>query len=144
MLRIPIRLFVSVCIQDNPKSLSNGSSNGASFCACAALNALVSIDLVLGIAFLDCANGTSFCARTASDALVGNLVCHRKIPPYFIIFIKFNETDHSVFLILYHNNLKLQEQFQYFLQKFRFFSRFFHKTEEFFCFFASNQSTGSG
>jgi hypothetical protein len=66
---------------DRPRLFSCGSGHRASLCASTALDALVSVDLVLAIAFLDCVYRASLCASTASNALIGNLVCHFSVPP---------------------------------------------------------------
>ena len=72
-------LLLSVCYR--LKLLSNGSGYGASLCASAALDAFVSVNFVLAIAFLDSSYGTCVCASAASDAIVCDLVCHVKAPP---------------------------------------------------------------
>ena len=49
-------------------SVSLGSFNGASACACAARDALVFVDDVLAVLLSDSANGTLVYARAAADA----------------------------------------------------------------------------
>lgn len=58
-----------------------GSLNRANACAGAALDALVCVDFVLAVAFLNAADRTFVRASTASDALVTDLVCHFQITP---------------------------------------------------------------
>lgn len=64
--------------QYNGKLLSLGSSNGACRLACAAIDALVSLDLVFAVSsFDDSAGGTLGSASSAAQALVkSNFVCH--------------------------------------------------------------------
>ena len=56
--------------------VGSGCLNRASLSTCAALDALVCVDLELAVALSDCANGASIYTCTASDASVCNLVCH--------------------------------------------------------------------
>ena len=58
------------------ESLSLGSLNGASVCARAAVDALVSVDLVLAVSLVDSLGGAVLCASAAGDAIIANLVCH--------------------------------------------------------------------
>ena len=47
-----------------------GSTNGASTCASAAVNAFVSIDYIFAVFFSDSANGAAVCACTATETSV--------------------------------------------------------------------------
>ena len=49
---------------------------GAFASASAAVNAGVSVDFVLAVAFADAAQGASVCANAAADASVGDNICH--------------------------------------------------------------------
>ena len=53
-----------------------GSVNRASLCTASARNALVSVDNELTVALGNAGSGASICACAAADALVSNLVCH--------------------------------------------------------------------
>ena len=59
--------------------LSLGSLNGASVCAGAAVDALVSVDLVLAVSLVDGLGGAVLCASAAGDAIIANLVCHCRV-----------------------------------------------------------------
>jgi hypothetical protein len=63
------------------KLLLNRSANRAGVCASAAADAFISVDFILAISFGNARNRASLCASAAADALVGNLVCHRCLPP---------------------------------------------------------------
>ena len=56
--------------------LLNGSTNGANAVAGAALDASVSVDLVLAVAFSDSTDGALSLASAAADAIISNLVSH--------------------------------------------------------------------
>jgi hypothetical protein len=58
-----------------------GSTNGASALASTALDASVSVDLVLLSALFDCVNGAFGLASATGNASVGNLVSHVHVPP---------------------------------------------------------------
>ena len=59
--------------------LSLGSLNGASVCARAAVDALVSVDLVLAVSLVDSLGGAVLSASAAGDAIIANLVCHCRV-----------------------------------------------------------------
>ena len=54
----------------------NGSANRAYVCAVTAGNALISIDYELAITLRNAGSGATVCACATSDALVSNLECH--------------------------------------------------------------------
>ena len=66
--------------------LGNDSLGRALGCACAALQALVSVDLVVKIAHLDCICGTLSCAGTAGQALVSNNKSHDVTSVMYLTF----------------------------------------------------------
>jgi hypothetical protein len=52
-------------------------ANGAYACACAAIEALVSVDYILAVLLGDCANRAFACASAATDAFICvDLVSH--------------------------------------------------------------------
>jgi len=53
-------------------------SNRALAGASAALDALIGVDNVFGIAFADSTDGANFCTSAAHDAIVTDFVCHSK------------------------------------------------------------------
>ena len=53
-----------------------GSAYGASLCARAAVDALISVDYIYAITLSDSFNGTLSCACAATDAIFRNSVCH--------------------------------------------------------------------
>jgi hypothetical protein len=53
-----------------------GCAHGASAFTSATLNAQISVDLVLVVAFLDCLNGALFYTSAARNASIGNFVSH--------------------------------------------------------------------
>ena len=59
--------------------LSLGSLNGASVCAGAAVDALVSVDLVLAVSLVDSLGGAVLSASAAGNAIIANLVCHCRV-----------------------------------------------------------------
>lgn len=61
-------LFVRLCLL--------GSSDGASVCASAALDAGISVDYILSVALRNSFNGALCCASAAGDAIVRNYICH--------------------------------------------------------------------
>ena len=79
--------------------LSCGSVNRASLCASTALDALVSVDLVFAIAFLNCFNRASLGTSATSDALISDFVSHGKYLHKFCT----RRTP-----ILYHINFEMQ------------------------------------
>ena len=56
--------------------LLNGSRNGASASASAALNTFISVDNVFSVAFADTFYGALINASAASNAFVSDYVCH--------------------------------------------------------------------
>jgi hypothetical protein len=73
-----IRKTAAGCVM---KLLLRDSTNGATLCASAALNASGSVDLVLAVALRDSADGAGAFASAAGYTIIGNLVSHKKIPP---------------------------------------------------------------
>ena len=81
--------------------LSLGSLNGASVCARAAVDALVSVDLVLAVSLVDSLGGAVLSASAAGDAIIANLVCHCSILHTYLL-----TTAHRTevaYRLLYHN-----------------------------------------
>lgn len=58
---------------------------GTTVCTSAAIDAAVSVDVVLAVAFCDSANGTTVCTCAAGDAIFTNYVCHASNSPFFIL-----------------------------------------------------------
>jgi hypothetical protein len=56
--------------------LGFGSGNGADVSASAAVDAQISVDLVLAVTLGDSGHGAALSASAASDASIGNLVSH--------------------------------------------------------------------
>jgi hypothetical protein len=64
--------------------LSLGSTHGAGIGASAAIDAQVSVDLVLAVALGDSGNGAALGASAASDARISDLVSHG----YYLLIIR--------------------------------------------------------
>ena len=56
-----------------------GCIYGAGTCASSAVDAVISINNVLAVAFSDSTNGAVCCASTACDASITNYICHKFI-----------------------------------------------------------------
>ena len=58
----------------------SGCANGANLSTVSAIDAGVSVDLVLAVTLGDSLNGALGCASTATDAIISNLKCHGDLP----------------------------------------------------------------
>jgi 3-oxoacyl-ACP reductase-like protein len=85
--------------------LSLGSLNVASVCARAAVDALVSVDLVLAVSLVDSLGGAVLSASAAGDAIIANLVCHCSFLHTYLLTSRGAEVAYR---LLYHKLRFLQ------------------------------------
>ena len=63
----------------------NRSTYGAGLSAVTAIDAGISVDLVLGVALSNSFNGARCSTSAAGDAIFSNLVCHGYVPPFICL-----------------------------------------------------------
>ncbi len=83
------------------------STNRTNACARTAVNASISIDYILTVAFANSTYRTFSCTCTTADAIIINSICHDIAPPYILVnyftypYIITNQLKIQVFLVIF-------------------------------------------
>ena len=82
--------------------LGLGSGHGADVSASAAVDAQISVDLVLAVTLGDSVHGAALGASAASDAGIGNLVSHGRYLLHISTYVELGVMIHLLLIVSQH------------------------------------------